>query len=256
MMFFFLSKILSFLLSPFTYLILLLIWLFFCRNPRKQKKILLFSICFVFFFGNSFVLDECVRLWEVPLNSSKKKTYDIGIVLSGMVMYDAKNDISKFNSNVDRLLQVLPKLKRKEIEYLLISGGSGDLYHPENKEAEILRRYLTSIDWDTRNFLFESESRNTFENAKYSALLLKEKFVSLQNKKILLITSAGHMRRSIACFKAQGIEVDYLCSNRFSGSRKFEFQHCFIPNMGAFSGWNHLLHEMVGYITYQFTGKI
>ena len=148
------------------------------------------------------------------------------------------------------------ELKRKEIEYVLISGGSGDLYHPENKEAEILRRYLTSIDWNTRNFLFESESRNTFENAKYSALLLKEKFISLENKKILLITSAGHMRRSIACFKAQGIEVDYLCSNRFSGSRKFEFQHCFIPNMGAFSGWNHLLHEMVGYITYQFTGKI
>jgi hypothetical protein len=201
-------------------------------------------------------LDEFVRIWEVPLSNSKNKSYDIGIILGGMIMYDAKNDVSKFNNNVDRLLQVLPKIERKEIDYLLFSGGSGDIYHPENREAAILKKYLTSINWDTRNFLFESESRNTFENAKYSTLLLKEKFIALNDKKILLITSAGHMRRSMACFEAQGIKVDYLCSNRFAGSRKFEFQHCLIPNIDAFSGWNHLLHEVAGYFAYQLTGKI
>ena len=255
-MFFLLSKIFSFLLSPLTYILILLFWMFFCRNQRKQKKILVFSICFVVFFGNNFILDEFVRFWEVPLNSSKTKNYDIGIVLSGMVMYDAKNDISKFNSNVDRLLQALPKLKRKEIKYLLLSGGSGDIHHPENKEAEILKRYLISINWDIRNLIFESESRNTYENAKYSALLMKKKFISLKDKKILLITSAGHMRRSIACFEAQGVNVDYLCSNRFAGLRKFEFQHCFIPSLRALSGWEHLLHEVFGYIIYKATGKI
>lgn len=230
--------------------------MFFCRNAKKQKRILLISISFIFFFGNSFILDEFVRLWEVPFNKSRNKNYDIGIVLSGMLMYDAKNDVSKFNGNVDRLLQVLPKLKKKEIKYLLFTGGSGDLYHPENKEAEILKRYLKSIEWDTSNFLFESESRNTYENAKFSANLLHEKFKDLSTKKIVLITSAGHMRRSIACFESQGIQVDYLCTNRFSGPRKFEFEHCLIPNMSALSGWNHLLHEVVGYLTYQLSGKI
>ena len=255
-MFFVFSKILSFLLSPFTYVVLLLIWIFFCKNQRKQKKLLVVTICFIFFFGNSFVLDELLRLWEAPVNTSKNKNYDIGIVLSGMVMYDAKNDISKFNGNVDRLLQVLPKLKKNEIKHLLFSGGSGDLYHPENKEAEILKRYLGSIDWDTSNFIFESESRNTYENAQYSLDLLKNNFADLSDKKILLITSAGHMRRSIACFEKQGLKVDYLCSNRHAGPRKFEFQHCFIPNISAFNGWSHLLHEVVGYVAYSVTGKI
>jgi uncharacterized SAM-binding protein YcdF (DUF218 family) len=230
--------------------------MFFCRNAEKQKRILIISICFIFFFGNSFILNEFVRLWEVPFNKSRDKNYDIGIVLSGMLMYDAKNDVSKFNGNVDRLLQVLPKLKKKEIKYLLFTGGSGDLYHPENKEAEILKRYLKSIKWDTSNFLFESESRNTYENAKFSANLLHEKFKDLSTKKIVLITSAGHMRRSIACFESQGIQLDYLCTNRFAGPRKFEFEHCLIPNMSALSGWNHLLHEVVGYLTYQLSGKI
>ena len=255
-MFFVLSKILSFLLSPFTYIVFLLIWMFFCKNHRKQKKLLMFTVFAVFFFGNSFILDEFVRLWETPVSESKNKSYDIGIVLSGMVMYDAKNDITKFNSNVDRLLQVLPKIKRNEIQHILFSGGSGDLYHPENEESEILKKYLTSIDWDTNNFIFESESRNTFENAKFSVDLLKRNFSDLSEKKILLITSAGHMRRSIACFERQGLKVDYLCSNRYAGPRKFEFQHCFIPNMSAFNGWSHLLHEVVGYTVYKLTGKI
>ncbi|MBI35785.1 MAG: hypothetical protein CMP67_10540 [Flavobacteriales bacterium] len=255
-MFFFLSKILSFLLSPFTYLVVLLIWMFFCRNHRRQKKILLFTIGFVFFFGNSFILDEFLRLWEVPVNESRNKNYDIGIVLSGMVMYDAKNNVSKFNGNVDRLLQTLPKLKKKEINHLVVSGGSGDLYHPENKEAHILKSYLLSIGWNIDNFTFESESRNTFENAKYTVEVLKKKHIDLKEKKILLITSSGHMRRSIACFEKQGIKVDYLCSNRHSGPRKFEFQHCFIPNMSAFNGWSHLLHEVAGYTVYKLTGKI
>ena len=230
--------------------------MFFCKNHRKQKKLLVFTVFAVFFFGNSFILDEFVRLWETPVSESKNKSYDIGIVLSGMVMYDAKNDITKFNSNVDRLLQVLPKIKRNEIQHILFSGGSGDLYHPENKEAEILKKYLTSIDWDAHNFIFESESRNTFENAKFSVDLLKRNFSDLSEKKILLITSAGHMRRSIACFENQGLKVDYLCSNRYAGPRKFEFQHCFIPNMSAFNGWSHLLHEVVGYTVYKLTGKI
>jgi len=256
LMFFILSKILTFLLSPFTYIVILLFWIFFCRNHRKQKKISFYTILFIFLFGNSFVLDEILRHWEVPFNTSKIKNYDIGIVLGGMVMFDAKNDVSKFNGNVDRLLQILPKLKENKINHLLFTGGSGDLYHPENKEAEILKRYLISIGWDISNFTFESESRNTYENAKYSVDLLKQNFGDLSDKKIILITSAGHMRRSIACFKAQGLNVDYLCSNRHAGPRKFEFQHCFIPNMSALSGWSQLLHEIVGYMVYKLTGKI
>ena len=255
-MFFVLSKILSFLLSPFTYIIFLLVWIFFCKNQRKQRKLLIIAIFAVFFFGNSFVLDEFLRLWEIPVSKSKNKNYDVGIVLSGMVMYDAKNDITKFNSNIDRLLQVLPKIKRNEIKHLLISGGSGDLYHPENLEAEILKKYLKSIAWDIENFIFELKSRNTYENAKFSVDKLKQNFGDLSDKKILLITSAGHMRRSIACFEGQGVKVDYLCTNRIAGPRKFEFQHCFIPSMEAFNGWSHLLHEVVGYTVYKLTGKI
>ena len=255
-MFFLLSKILTFLISPFTYIFVLLIWAFFSKNSRRQKKLLSITIILVFFFGNRFILDEVTRLWEMPVSKSKSKHYDIAIVLSGMIEYDAKNDIKKFNGNADRILQALPKLNKKEIDYLLFTGGSGDINHPENKEAELLKEYLHSINWDTSNWLFESKSRNTYENALYSAKMLKEIFTDLESKSILIITSSSHMRRSLACFKKQNIQAEYLSTNRFVGPRKFEFQHCLIPQSHVFNAWTHLGHEIIGYLTYKLTDKI
>ena len=255
-MFFILSKILSFLISPFTYLIIILIWAFKTRNSKSRKKLLLISVIFVFLFGNSFILDEANRLWELPQNNTRQNHYDIGIVLSGMINYDAKNKIIQFNGNADRLLQALPLLKDNSLDNVLFSGGSGDIYNPENKEAELVKKYLNSIGFSTKKIFFENRSRNTYQNALYTKENLTKNFNHLNSKKMLLITSSLHMRRSLACFKMQGIECDYLSTNRKSGPRKFEFQHCFIPNIGAILGWNHLSHEIIGYISYKLLGKL
>mgnify|MGYP001169231976 CR=1 FL=1 len=255
-MFFILSKILSFLVSPFTYLIIIIIWAWKTSSNIRRKKIIFISLLFIFLFGNSFILDEVNRLWELPQNNSRQNHYDIGIVLSGMLNYDSKNDIIKFNSNSDRLLQALPLLKNKNLDLLFFSGGSGDIYHPENREADIAIKYLNSINFSTKNIFFENRSRNTFQNALFTKEDLNKKIKNLNKKKVLLITSSLHMRRSLACFKMQGIKCDYLATNRKSGPRKIEFQHCFVPNIEAFAGWNHLGHEIVGYISYKLTGKL
>ena len=255
-MFFILSKILSFLTSPFTYLIALLIWAWKTQSNTKRKKLLSTSIIFVFIFGNSFILDEVNRIWELPENNSRQKHYDIGIVLSGMINYDATNSVIKFNGNSDRLLQALPLLKGNSLDNIFFSGGSGDLYHPENREADLIKNYLNSIEFSNKNFFSENKSRNTYENALYTKESLTRIFKNIESKKILLITSSSHMRRSLACFEKQGIKCDYLSTNRNSGPRKFEFQHCLIPNIGALSGWNHLGHEIIGYISYKLTGRL
>jgi uncharacterized SAM-binding protein YcdF (DUF218 family) len=255
-MFFILSKILSFLISPFTYLVVLLLWAWKTKSGVKRKKLISISIIFIFVFGNSFILDEANRIWELPENNTRKNHYDIGIVLSGMINYDAKKNILQFNGNSDRLLQALPLLKAKSLDNLFFSGGSGDLYHPENKEAELIIKYLNSIEFPIKNIFIENESKNTYQNAMFSKEKLTKIFKDLTSKKILLITSSLHMRRSLACFKKQGIECEYLSTNRKSGPRKFEFQHCLIPNIGALSGWNHLGHEVIGYFSYKLTGRL
>ena len=49
----------------------------------------------------------------------------------------------------------------------------------------------------------ENASRNTYENAEFSVKILRNDGV----EKIYLVTSASHMRRSVASFEAAGVEV-------------------------------------------------
>jgi uncharacterized SAM-binding protein YcdF (DUF218 family) len=69
----------------------------------------------------------------------------------------------------------------------------------------------------------------------------------------LLITSASHMYRSVKIFQKQGIAVipvpvDYQTGNRLHWTS-------FNLTEGA-RQWNNLLHETVGLLAYQITGKI
>lgn len=252
-MFFFLSKILDFLISPFTYLYLIVLGALFLKKHRL--KLLRVLAVFIFIFGNMFLVQEAIRLWEPKSTFSADTNYDYGIVLSGMLMYDAQNDIVRFNSNADRFLQTLPLVHNGTIKQLVFTGGSGDINHPENKESLIFADFLQKTALKNTPILYESNSRNTYENAVNTIELLDSLDNNWRTKKILLITSAGHMRRSLATFNYQQIMPDYFCTNRYAGARKYEFKHCLIPQAAAFGVWTHLFHEMVGLVVYKLTGK-
>lgn len=252
-MFFFLSKILDFLISPFTYLYLLVLAALLFKKYRH--RLLKALAVFVFLFGNMFLAQEAISLWEPQSTFAKGKNYDYGIVLSGILMYDAQNDIVRFNSNADRFLQTLPMLKSGVVKQLVFTGGSGDINHPENKEAIIFDKFLKKTALNNTPIIYESNSRNTYENAVNTIAMLDSIDTEWRKKNILLITSANHMRRSVATFKNLQIEFDYYCSNRYAGDRKFEFKHCLIPQSSAFGIWEHLLHEIIGMIVYKITGK-
>ncbi len=70
-MFFILSKILSFLIAPITWVFILLILAFYAKEAKLQKKCLTAALLVFLFFSNSFVLDEAMRMWEIP---AKKQT--------------------------------------------------------------------------------------------------------------------------------------------------------------------------------------
>lgn len=256
-MFFILSKILTFLFSPFTYVFILLVWAWLTKNHTLRKKLLFINLIFTFVFGNSFLYEEVSRIWELPVNKDiNNSNFNYGIILGGIAEYDAANNKIQFNCNADRLLQTLPKIENGRFQNIIYSGGSGDLYHPENKEAELIKKYLESINYDISNFLWETKSRNTYENAKYCSQLIKTNHPNYNELKIAIITSSIHMRRSLACFRKQGLNVTYFSTNRHSGPRHFDFNHIFVPQISVLKSWNHLAHEILGYVSYRLTGKL
>lgn len=251
--FFILSKILVFLISPLTWVFTLLGFSLFSRDPLRKRRFFIISLIAFYFFSNSFIADEAMRLWEVTTPDLKPtQKYDYAVVLGGMIWYDARQDKPQFMRGADRIFQTIPLWKNGQIKKIIISGGSGSISHPEEKEADILKNYLLKIGIPDSCIITENQSRNTRENA----LLTKKLIDSLHiNSEMLFVTSAFHLRRAIGCFKKAGITniVPYP-ADRYSGPRKYELDFMLIPNGDAMEQWELLLHEITGYLVYKIRG--
>jgi uncharacterized SAM-binding protein YcdF (DUF218 family) len=255
-MFFILSKILSFLITPLVWVVIFLVVSLIIKDQKKSKKFLITGVCILFFFTNSFMAYEFIRLWEIPVQNkaSLKTSYDVGIVLGGgMVVLDKKNDRLIFQNNTDRIIQAIDLYKSKTVKKLLLSSGSGSVKFRNMLEAVLLKKYLINIGIPQEDIIVDSTSDNTYQNAVNSAIILKRDF---PKGNYLLITSAFHMKRSVKCFKKQGITADIYCTNKIAGDRRFDFDMLIIPDTEALTLWNKLLHEILGYFTYYCMGYI
>ena len=92
-------------------------------------------------------------------------------------------------------------------------------------------------------------SRNTYDNAVYSAQILKSRGM----RRILLVTSAYHMRRSVALFEAQGLEVVPAATD-YQILVVSETLPPWLPLVGNLSRTTTALHEIVGYWVYRWQG--
>ncbi len=251
-MFFIFSKLLAFIITPLVWIITLLFFSVFTKNEKRRKNYIHWALGLTLFFSNAFIFDECMRQWEIPATRYENlKIYDAGIVLGGMVIYDQNLDRLQFLRGSDRLFQALELYKRGTIKKIIFTGGSGSILHPDEKEGNYVKRYLLTLGVPEQNFLIENESRNTHENATFTKQLIDKENIK---GNYLLITSAFHMRRSLACFNKAGIIAAPYSTDRYSGPRKFEFDHLFIPNLSAMEDWNNFLKEIIGFVTYKIMG--
>jgi uncharacterized SAM-binding protein YcdF (DUF218 family) len=250
--FFILSKLLSFSITPIIWIIVLLVIAIYSKKEKRRKTCFLFAFVLLLFFSNSFIFDECVRLWEIPAKKyTDLKVYDAGIVMGGMSVYDEEYDRPQFYRGVDRLIQAIELYKRGNIKKIIFTGGSGRILHPEMKEGNYLKRYFYYLGIPQEDIIIESESQNTHENALFTKTLIDKNKITGH---YLLITSAFHMRRSQACFDVVGLTTEPYSTDRYAGPRKWEFDHLFIPNASILYDWTNLIHEIVGYFTYMATG--
>jgi uncharacterized SAM-binding protein YcdF (DUF218 family) len=252
LMFFIFSKILAFLITPLIWILILVAWSVLTKNEKRKKIMKRAAIIMALLFTNSFIFDEAARLWEVPAMPYKNvKKYECGVVLGGMSVFDPALQRAQFYRGVDRLLQAVELYRMGLIKKIVFTGGSGRILQPEMKEGNYVNRYLIYMGIPKEDFIIESESQNTRENAAFTKKLLEEKNMKTE---VLLITSGFHMRRSLGCFRKAGFIAEPYSTDRLSGPRKFEFDHLFIPNLAAMDGWNTLIHEIVGYLTYKIFG--
>lgn len=255
-MFFLLSKLLLFLLSPLTWVIIGMGFAFFSKSARWKKRGRVTAIVVVLFFSNTFIYKEFCRQWEVfgtPI--SQVKHHDVGIVLGGMAEYNNDLKTLSIRRGGDRIWQTISLYKAGKIDKILISGDNGDLTNKGLHEARQMKELLVSWGIPAKDILTETVSRNTYENAVETKKVLNRSFPECDS--YLLITSGRHMRRALACYEGQGLQCTPYSTDLYTGpKRSYTFDELVIPEVATLYDWHGLLKEWVGYLAYAVTGKI
>jgi len=254
-MFFILSKILSALLSPFLWVILFWISYVYVKAPKPKKILLWLSICLSILFSNGFVIGKFVALWEVPgTKIDELKTYDYGIVLSGMFEYNETLDRLSARRGSDRLWQAVHLYHKGKIKRIILSGDSGYVFKEGLHEADQLKRLLIEQNIPASDILIENKSRNTHENAKETVRFLKEG--ELTSNSFILITSAIHMHRAEACFKKEGLDCATFSTDHYYDPSSSLSINSFVPSAEAFIMWKRMIKEWIGTIMYRLFGYL
>lgn len=255
-MFFILSKILLFTISPFTWLLITLAICFFSKKAQWVKRAKMASIFIALFFSNTFIFKEFCRAWELfgtPIEQVKK--YDVAVVLTGMAEYN--NDIKTLSvrRGIDRIWQTITLYNEGKVNRILISGDHGYLIDKGLHEATQIKETLIKWGIPEHVIITETKSKNTYENAVESKKILDKLFPN--SDAILLVTSGKHMRRAKACFEKQGVTCDTYSTDLYTGpKRSFAIDEFLIPDVSTLNDWHGLLKEMIGYLAYDVTGKI
>lgn len=255
-MFFVLSKTLNYLAMPLVIVCILFILSRIISKERWRKLLWKCALALLLFFSNDFIANEFARLWEVPATPFREvnQTYEWAILLTGVTRSNIDpDDRVYFQRGADRVVHTVYLYKKGLIKRILVSGGDGNLLEARRKEADEMKEALVLMGVPEAAIVTESNSRNTHE----SALAVKE-IIDQQklNGPYLLVTSAYHMRRSIACFKKADIETTPFSTDFITHKRKFTPDILIVPRIEALTVWTILFKEFTGMTTYWITGRI
>ncbi len=152
----------------------------------------------------------------------------------------------------DRLLHGMRLWRLGKAKLLVLSGGSIPyLAGSSATEAASLCSLALEYGVDPGAVLLEERSRNTYENALYTGQLLRERDLS----RVLLVTSAFHMPRSVACFRRQGLEVIPAATDVQVVPRRFSLLQI-LPGMEPLEFSTAAIKEWVGMGVYWLRGWI
>ncbi len=241
------SSILSFFLSPFNVLIILLIAMFFLRKAQWKKicGILAFSIFLV--FGNHCLLNLYAKNWQpAPAVIDSSLLFSCGIVPGGFASPDAEAN-GYFNASADRFIQVVKLFKIGRIKHILISGGNGKTEEKSFREAAWVKGELKSVGIPDSVIFVEDRSNNTVDNAFNAKKILDSLNLA---PPYLLITSAYHMPRASLIFKKAGLDIVQFPCNYFEGKGSFTAWDL-LPKPTTLLGWEPYLKETAGYYLYK-----
>jgi uncharacterized SAM-binding protein YcdF (DUF218 family) len=246
---FFLKKILTALaLPPAGPLLLAALGLLLMRRrPRFGKALAWTGVVALWLLATPAVTKPMLAAIEdvPPLDPSLAKSAQAIVVLGGGSYFAAPEygGDTVGPSSLERV-RYAARLQRETGLPLLVSGGAplGGVPEGRSMKETLERDFGVKVRW------VEDRSADTRENARLSAPLLSEAGV----RRVLLVTHAWHMPRSVAAFERTGLVV-VPAPTGFSTPVVDWVVGC-IPQWQALRDTGIALHEWVGRLVYAVSG--
>ena len=253
-----LSKLLPVFLYPLglSTLILILIGLF-SRPGNKWGRLLLgFALLILIPPSLTVVADAliCSLEQKYPVRAIREYPRAGAIVVLAGGVADVRPETLKPRpgNNFDRLYQGYELFKSQKARLIVVTGGhiGWQVRKDSATEAELMAALLHSFGVSKENILVEPNSRNTHENARNTARILLPSGI----QRVLLVTSALHMPRAVACFEDTGLEVIPAPADQLHDVQGKTTLLDFLPDANALAASSNALKEYLGLLYYTLRG--
>ena len=246
-----LNKIVGFVANPlFVGMMIVLAGLILAVMRRRKGVILLSAISFAWFWFWSMPIIGgwlCLGLesdYPVKLAEDMPEA-DAIVLMGGGVWGDEHYPYACLNEAADRAWHAARLWK----------AGKAPIIIPSNVGAELGDiKLLVDLGVPREAVVLENKAVNTEENAKLAAKILAAK--NAKGAKILLVTSACHMKRSLYMFEKYAPEIECIpAATDYQAlpwkDLPFDFRSI-LPNIVAFERTNSFVHEYIGYYGYKW----
>ncbi|MBD2665462.1 hypothetical protein B6N60_04400 [Richelia sinica FACHB-800] len=261
-MFLYLSKLLPLFFYPLGLvcisLIVALITLW--KRPRTAAIAISFGLIVVLVSSNGWSAKYLARSLEWQNLPSPEIPNAEAIVVLGGATKSAQwpRPTVDLSEPGDRVIYAAQLYRQKKAPTIILSGGRIDWRGSGAPEAADMANILTSIGIPSTAMIQEPDSLNTYQNATNVKKILDERGI----KRVLLITSAMHMPRSLKIFQRQGIDAiptptDFLVSQsdlEELGSTPKAAILNLLPDTANLDQFTRALKEYIGTFVYRLRG--
>jgi len=206
-MFLFLSKLLPLLLYPLGLACLLMIvtLVLMWKRDRWAPVPLIAALMILLLGSNGWIANALVRSLESQnIPQTELPAADAIVLLGGGTKPAlAPRPGVDLSEEGDRVLYAAQLYREGKAPWVIASGGRIDWRRSGASEAADMAAILETLGVPPSAILQDSKSLNTYENAVNVRQILNEQ----QLHRVLLVTSAMHMPRSLSIFQRQKIEA-------------------------------------------------
>jgi uncharacterized SAM-binding protein YcdF (DUF218 family) len=231
LMFYYVSKIVWFFLTPSNLLVtlalvgLLLVWR---GQATWGHRLTTIGVAGLLIAGLSPVGNMLI----LPLEERFPAYAGDGTPVTGIVVlggtFDSEVTNSRgqmaLNESGERILALATLARRYPQARLIYSGGGSEFTPDTTPEATLVEQTIGALGIDPKRIEYERRSLNTWENAVFSRALARPK----PGERWLLVTSAFHIPRAMSVFRRVGFDVtaypvDFRTAGAVSLLRPFGF---------------------------------